>query len=174
MDIASNGWNKPTGNSNKASMVTAFPAASPRVGDNIFKGVFEILKDLRNLHLLRIVNSTDPIPKVPWLGGIYTHVGEELEIDTTKSSYLKSNVNPHNLEVYEHGIAGFQENGEFKLEEELGFDNPVVNKYSDGLQDEYKMPDNWWNKEKFKNMVQMDDGHWKFVDSTYVPDPPRA
>ncbi|XWS12547.1 hypothetical protein CRYUN_Cryun37aG0098800 [Craigia yunnanensis] len=171
MDIAANGWNKPTGNSNKAFMVTAFPAASPRVGNLVFKGIFDGLKDL---HLLRIVNSTDPVPKVPFLPGIYTHVGEELGIDTTKSPYLKSNISPHNLEGYEHGIAGVQENGEFKLEEKLDFDNPVINKYSDGLLDEYKIPDNWWTNEKFKNMVQMDDGHWKFADSSYVPDPPSA
>ncbi|XVE88178.1 hypothetical protein DITRI_Ditri19aG0047700 [Diplodiscus trichospermus] len=171
MDIAANGWNKPTGDSSKAFMVTAFPAASPRVGNLFFKGVFDELKDL---YLLRIVNSTDPVPKVPFLPGIYTHVGEELGIDTTKSPYLKSDISPHNLEAYQHGIAGLQENGEFKLEEELDFDNPVINKYSDGLLDKYKIPDNWWNKENFKNMVQMDDGHWKFVDSAYVPDPPSA
>ncbi|XVE88176.1 hypothetical protein DITRI_Ditri19aG0047500 [Diplodiscus trichospermus] len=171
MDIAANGWNKPTGDSSKAFMVTAFPSASPRVGNLFFKGVFDGLKDL---HLLRIVNSTDPVPKVPFLPGIYTHVGEELGIDTTKSPYLKSDISPHNLEAYQHGIAGLQENGEFKLEEELDFDNPVINKYSDGLLDKYKIPDNWWNKENFKSMVQMDDGHWKFVDSAYVPDHPSA
>ncbi|XVE88171.1 hypothetical protein DITRI_Ditri19aG0047000 [Diplodiscus trichospermus] len=172
MDIAANGWNKPTGSSNTAFMVIAFPSGSPRVGDHFFKEVFVLLKDLKNLHILRIVNSTDLVPKVPYLGGIYTHVGEELEIDTTKSPYLKSNMNPHNLEAYQHGIAGLQENGEFKLEKELDFNNAV--KYSDGLLDESKIPDNWWNKENFKNMVQMDDGRWKFVDSAYVPDPPSA
>ncbi|XVF25680.1 hypothetical protein REPUB_Repub13aG0234500 [Reevesia pubescens] len=174
MDIAANGWNKPTGNSNKAFMVTAFPAASPRVGNLVFKEICDKLKDL---HILRIVNSMDPVPKVPFLLGIYTHVGEELGFDTTNSPYLKAsmkvNANAHNLEGYQHGIAGLQENGEFKLEEELDFDNAVVNKYSDGLLDEYKIPDNWWNKEKFKNMVQMDNGHWKFADF-YVPDPPSA
>ncbi|XVF25674.1 hypothetical protein REPUB_Repub13aG0234000 [Reevesia pubescens] len=174
MDIAANGWNKPTGNSNKAFMVTAFPAASPRVGNLVFKGICDKLKDL---HILRIVNSMDPVPKVPFLPGIYTDVGKELGIDTTNSPYLKAsmklNMNAHNLEGYQHGIAGIQENREFKLEEELDFDNSVINKYSDGLLDEYKIPDNWWNKEKFKNMVQMDDGHWKFADF-YVPDPPSA
>ncbi|EOY28049.1 Alpha/beta-Hydrolases superfamily protein [Theobroma cacao] len=170
MDIVANSFNKPTGNSAKSSMVTAFPVASPRVGNLKFMEIFDELKDL---HLLRIVNSIDPVPNVP-IGFDYTHVGEELGIDTTKSTYLKSNVHPHNLDVYGHGVAGVQENGEFKLEEELEFDNAVVNKTGDCLLDEYKIPIEWWNNEKFKGMVQMDDGHWKFVDSAYVPDPPSA
>ncbi|XP_021294319.1 phospholipase A1-IIgamma-like [Herrania umbratica] len=169
-DIVANGFNKPTGNSDKSFMVTAFPVASPRVGNGKFKEIFDGLKDL---HLLRIVNSTDPVPKFP-IGFGYTHVGKELGIDTTKSTYLKSSTNPHNLEAYEHGVAGVQENGEFKLEEELDFDNAVLNKYGDHLLDEYEIPIEWWNNEKFKGMVQMDDGHWKFVDSAYVPDPPSV
>ncbi|GMI77658.1 DAD1-like seeding establishment-related lipase [Hibiscus trionum] len=171
MDIAYNGFNKPAGNPNKSFMVTAFPAASPRVGNMFFKGVCD---KLENFHILRIVNATDPVPKVPFLPGVYFHVGEELDIDTTKSPYLKWNISPHNLEAYQHAIAGQQENGEFKLIEELDFDNPVINKYTDGLLDEYKIPDNWWTKELFKNMVQTDDGHWKFNDISYVPDPPTA
>ncbi|XVF57451.1 hypothetical protein PTKIN_Ptkin06aG0206600 [Pterospermum kingtungense] len=164
MDIAANGWNKPTGNPNKTFMVTAFPCASPRVGNSDFKGIFDRLK---YLHLLRIVNSNDIVPKVPIL--FYTHVGVELGIDTTKSPYLKSDISAHNLEAYEHGIAGVQQNGNFELEKELDFDNAVINKYSDGLLNVFKIPDNWWNNEKFKNMVQMDNGHWEFVDSAYVP-----
>ncbi|XP_022777322.1 phospholipase A1-IIbeta-like [Durio zibethinus] len=172
MDIVFNGFNTPT-DSDKAFMVTAFTAASPRVGNEFFRGVFDF-DELKHLRLLRIVNTTDPIPKVPWLHGFYVHVGEKLEIDTTKSTYLKSNANPHNLDVYAHGVAGVQENGEFKLEEELDFDNAVVNKHGDCLLDESKIPIEWWNNEKFKGMVQMDNGHWKFVDSAYVPEPPNA
>ncbi|MBA0840223.1 hypothetical protein Goarm_002822, partial [Gossypium armourianum] len=55
-----------------------------------------------------------------------------------------------------------QEKGEFKLEEELHFDLPIINKYTDGLQDEYKIPDNCWTKGL---MVQTEDGHWMFKDS---------
>ncbi|KAB2007502.1 hypothetical protein ERO13_D10G031800v2 [Gossypium hirsutum] len=171
MDIAHNGFNKPTDNSNKAFMVTCFPAASPRVGNLAFKGVCDRLE---NFHILRIVNSKDPVPKVPF-GPKYFHVGEELGIDTTKSPYLKEKIiNPHNLEGYQHAIAGMQKDGDFKLEEELDFDNAVINKSSDGLLDKYKIPDNWWTQELFKNMVQTDDGHWKFNDTAYVPDPPSA
>ncbi|GMJ11799.1 DAD1-like seeding establishment-related lipase [Hibiscus trionum] len=142
MDIAYNGINKPTGNPLKAFMVTGFPAASPRVGNVGFKAVCDTL---RHFHLLRIVNSTDPVPKVPYAPLIYTHVGQHLDIDTTKSPLLKKPHNPHVLEIYEHGVAGVQENGEFRLEEEVGFDNAVE-----------------------------DDGRWNFIDSAYVPDPPTA
>ncbi|KAL4325403.1 hypothetical protein GQ457_11G010350 [Hibiscus cannabinus] len=154
-----------------AFMVTCFPAASPRVGNEAFRIVSETLL---NFHLLRIVNSTDLVPKVPYAPLIYTHVGHVLEIDTTKSPHLKNKHSAHNLEIYEHGVAGVQEDG-FELEEELGFDNAVVNKYSDSLvEEEYRIPDNWWTKELFKGMVQQGDGSWKFIDSAYVPDPPSA
>ncbi|KAE8733422.1 Detected protein of confused Function [Hibiscus syriacus] len=171
MDIAHNGINKPTGNPFKAFMVTAFPCASPRVGNAGFKAVCDTLG---HFHLLRIVNATDPVPMVPFAPLIYMHVGQLLEIDTTKSPHLKGPNNPHNLEIYQHGVAGVQENGEFKLEEELHFDNAIVNKHSDNLVDEYKIPDNWWTTELFKGMVQEEDGRWKFIDSAYVPDPPTA
>ncbi|KAK8542355.1 hypothetical protein V6N13_137072 [Hibiscus sabdariffa] len=171
MDIAHNGINKPTGHLFKAFMVTCFPAASPRVGNEMFRIVSETLL---NFHLLRIVNSTDLVPKVPYAPLLYTHVGHVLEIDTTKSPHLKNPHNAHNLEIYEHGVAGVQED-EFKLEEEVGFDNAVVNKYSGSLvEEEYKIPDNWWTNELFKGMVQQGDGSWKFIDTAYVPDPPSA
>ncbi|KAE8684996.1 hypothetical protein F3Y22_tig00111105pilonHSYRG00923 [Hibiscus syriacus] len=171
MDIAHKGINKPMFNPFKAFMVTAFPVASPRVGNAGFKAVCDTL---RHLHLLRIVNATDPVPKVPYAPLIYMHVGELLEIDTTKSPHLKSPNNPHNLEIYQHGVAGVQENREFRLQEELHFDNAIVNKHSCSLVDEYKIPDNWWTTELFKGMVQEEDGRWKFIDSAYVPDPPTA
>lgn len=170
MDIVASGYNKPTGNSEKSCMVTTFTYAGPRVGNDGFKKVFEGLSDL---HLLRITNSTDIVPKIPFLLGIYIHVGEELEIDTTKSDYLKSNADAHNLDVYLHGVAGVQEtNGDFTLE--VDHDIALINKHLDGLKDDYKIPPEWWNNENFKNMVQMDDGHWKLVDNAYVPDPPSA
>ncbi|XVF25679.1 hypothetical protein REPUB_Repub13aG0234400 [Reevesia pubescens] len=78
------------------------------------------------------------------------------------------------IDVYRHGVEGVQENREFILEAELHFDNAIVNKHGDCLLEEAKIPIEWWNNEKFKNMVQMDDGHWKFVDSSYVPDPPSS
>ncbi|KAE8726605.1 hypothetical protein F3Y22_tig00006570pilonHSYRG00015 [Hibiscus syriacus] len=111
---------------------------------------------------------------LPFLPGIYFHVGQELGTDTTKSSYLKWNICPHNLEAYQHAISGQQENGEFKLEEELEFDNAIINKNTDGLLDVFKIPDNCWTKEMFKNMVQADDGHWKFNNVAFVPDPQPA
>ncbi|OMO76266.1 Lipase, class 3 [Corchorus capsularis] len=173
MDIVYNGCNKPTGNSDKSFMVTAFVAACPHVGEEaLFGPLFNRLNKDHDLHLLRIVNAHDPVPTLPPLIG-YTDVGEHLDIDTSKSSYLKPIDIPHNLDVYTHGVAGVQENGEFKLEEELHFDNAIVNKHGGDLVDNL-IPEAWWNNTDFKGMVQMDDGHWKLVDSDYVPDPPTA
>ncbi|XP_007025431.2 PREDICTED: phospholipase A1-IIgamma [Theobroma cacao] len=166
-DIAAKGYNKPTDNSNKTCMVTAFAYASPHVGNQEFK---EVIDGLIELHILRITNSTDIIPKLPVLLG-YTDVGENLAIDTTKSPYLRQGINAHNLEVHLHGVAGVQESGEFKLE--VDRDIALINKKIDGLQNKYKIPPEWWNHEKFKNMVQMDTGRWQFVDCAYVPDPPN-
>ncbi|KAE8733421.1 Alpha/beta-Hydrolases superfamily protein [Hibiscus syriacus] len=151
------------GNLFKAFMVTAFPAASPRVGDAGFKAVYG---PYRECHGPRSYGPYAPL--------IYKHVGQFLEIDTTKSPHLKSPNNPHILEIYRHGVARVQENGEFKLEEELHFDNAIVNKHGGSLVDDYEIPDNWWTTELFKGMVQEEDGRWKFIDSAYVPDPPTA
>ncbi|OMO65336.1 Lipase, class 3 [Corchorus olitorius] len=181
IDIVFNGHNKPTGgNSDKSFMVTAFPIASSRVGDENLKKLFDRLNKDNDLHILRIVNAGDLVPNLPPEGIIYryTHVGQVLDIDAFKSSYLKplnfpSN-NNHDVELYAHGVAGVQENGEFKLEEELHFDIACVNKNGDFLVADMKIPSLWWNQTDFKGMVQMDDGHWKFVGSDYVPDPPTA
>ncbi|KAJ9168734.1 hypothetical protein P3X46_020227 [Hevea brasiliensis] len=82
--------------------------ASPRTGDRGFKNVFDGLKD--DLHVLRIANAHDPVPKVPLDFG-YVHIGEQLEIDSTKSPCLKDDTKykiVHDLEVYLHGVAGTQ------------------------------------------------------------------
>ncbi|OMO76294.1 Lipase, class 3 [Corchorus capsularis] len=166
-DIVAKGCNKPTGNPNKEFMVTAFVYASPRVGDQGFK---EAIEGLSNLHILRLTNFSDVFPMLPPTAVGYTDVGVNLAINSTKSPYLKPLINAHNLEVHLHGVAGVQENGEFKLENDR--DISLINKKIDGLLDKYKIPPQWWNHEMFKNMVQKNDGRWEFVDSAYVPDPP--
>ncbi|KAJ6411112.1 hypothetical protein OIU84_007797 [Salix udensis] len=166
MDIVANGWNKPTG-SDKGCPVTVFAYASPRVGDQGFQDVFNGLTN--DLHVLRIKNSNDRIPRLPsdWLG--YRDVGEELEIDSSKSPSIKCpTAEPHQLELYLHTIAGYQgKEEEFQLV--VDRDISLLNKSLDLLADKYKIPPKW---EAIKNngMIQMDNGFWKLKD--YVPDPP--
>lgn len=178
-DLVANGYNKPTG-SDAASgcMVTAIVFASPRVGNSSFKTVFE---DLNHLHLLRVTNKHDIVPDLPppYLPPIamgYVHVGQELKIDTTKSTYVKKPSVAsvlHNLENYLHGIAGTPKGDDDDDDFELAIDRDIalVNKGLDLLEVKYGVPPNWWAV-KNKSMVQLDNGFWKLED--YVPDPPST
>ncbi|KAJ9168735.1 hypothetical protein P3X46_020228 [Hevea brasiliensis] len=166
VDIAYNGYNKPTGEPNKSFRVTAIVFASPRVGDLGFKKIYDDLKDVR---VLRVTNAMDPIPDLP---PIAVHVGENLPIDTRESQFLKSDVSPHNLDVYCHGVAGTQgSKGGFNLEVPL--DIALINKATDGLNDEhnYNIPAKWWVEEN-KGMVVNKDG--TYTVQFYVPDPPTV
>ncbi|XP_009777407.1 phospholipase A1-IIgamma isoform X2 [Nicotiana tabacum] len=160
VDIAFNGINKTS--EGKEFPVTAFVFASPKVGDLNFHKAFS---KLNNLHILRIHNVLDIVPKYPPIG--YIDVGEELMIDTTKSPYVKPPgevVSWHLLEPYLHGVAGTQGIGilaGFKLE--VNRDISLVNKQWDILKDEYCIPGLWW-ADKHKGMVQQQDGSWLLLD----------
>ncbi|XP_060195510.1 phospholipase A1-IIgamma-like [Lycium barbarum] len=160
VDIAFNGINKTS--TGKEFPVTAFPFASPKVGDLNFHKAFSKLK---HLHILRTHNLLDVVPKYPPIG--YFDVGQELMIDTTKSPYVKPPgevVSWHLLEPYLHGVAGFQGLGlstGFKLE--VNRDISLVNKEWDILKNEYCVPPLWWIEKK-KGMVQQKDGSWLLLD----------
>ncbi|KAL3638936.1 hypothetical protein CASFOL_016843 [Castilleja foliolosa] len=160
VDIVVNGHNKPRDMPNKVCPVTAFLFASPRVGGKKFH---EFFQNLQNIKILRVTNARDAVPRYP-VGLGYTEVGEELAIDTEKSSYLKKGDfrSWHSLEAYLHGVAGTQGlHGEFKLE--IRRDIALVNKHMDMLKDEHCAPSHWWC-EKNKGMVQKSDGSWELME----------
>ncbi|KAG5622489.1 hypothetical protein H5410_007707 [Solanum commersonii] len=133
VDIAYNGINKTS--SGKEFPVTAFVFASPKVGDLNFVNAFNKLK---HLHIMRIHNLLDIVPKYPPIG--------------------------HNLEGYLHGIDGTQGIGPldgFKLE--VNRDLALVNRIWNILKDEYLVPGAWW-VEKHNGMVQQEDGKWILMD----------
>jgi len=157
VDIVANKFNIPKGKPHKACPVTTFAFGSPRVGNSYFQKIFSDHKDLSALF---VRNENDIVPKS--LTFFYYKVGEELEIDTEESKYLKSGVSAHNMEVYLHGIAGTQgSKGGFNLE--VNRDIALLNKSNDGLKDEYHIPENWRVVEN-KGMVQQSDGTWKLMD----------
>ncbi|XP_076881158.1 phospholipase A1-II 1-like [Bidens hawaiensis] len=171
VDIVVNGYNKPTDPSCEAFLVTAFVFASPRVGNSSFKNMFTSLGD--KIRVLRIENANDVVPHYPLKLQVmcfpinigYSHVGKVLRIDTSKSPYLKQPGDIqrwHDMETYLHGVAGTQgDEGKFDLVVTRSI--ALVNKYSDGLNDDCHVPAKWW-VEKNKGMVRFDDGVWLLID----------
>lgn len=159
LDIVANGHNRKA--NKEVCPVTAFVYASPRVGDMRFKMAFD---SLENLHLLRIENAPDIVPKVPLVTMGYVEIGNELLINTQLSNYL---IQPgdirswHNLEVYLHGIAGSQGAAGFRLQ--VNRDIALLNKEIPSLKRQYGVPGAWLSLRN-KGMVQMKDGHWKLHD----------
>ncbi|MCD7471757.1 hypothetical protein HAX54_012422 [Datura stramonium] len=151
VDIAFNGINKSS--NGKEFPVTAFVFASPKVGDLSFVNAFNKLK---HLHILRIHNLLDIVPKYPPLG--YFDVGQEIMTHRKIPLFEAPRRYPHflhNLECYLHGVAGTQGLIGFKLEVDHAISR-FVNKSSGALKDEYLVPANWWTV-KNKGMIQQEE-----------------
>lgn len=104
MDIVANGGNKPISNPNKLVMVTAFVFGGPRVGNAGLEEVYKKLKS-NHLHILRIENSNDIVPRLPRDITGYKHLGDKLEIDPTQSNYLKLTCTPPNERFLESELS---------------------------------------------------------------------
>ncbi|KAJ0083005.1 hypothetical protein Patl1_12188 [Pistacia atlantica] len=107
-DIVANNFNKRT-RSNKTCMVTAFVFASPKVGNDGFRNIFN---GLSNLHLLRIENRLDIVTDLPPEIS-YKKVGMKLRIKSHKSELFNltdglqlHDIIPesHNLKEYLEGV----------------------------------------------------------------------
>ncbi|KAF8029575.1 hypothetical protein BT93_E2096 [Corymbia citriodora subsp. variegata] len=174
LDIVTNGYNVPTDQPEKACLVTAFPFASPKVGDENFQAKFSSFEKLR---ALRVTNAIDIVPFLPPVR--YYHVGEQLLVDSRKSPVLKPVTDGlaaavgagHMLETYLHLIAGTQ-----GIDKDFDPDPPrsiaLVNKGMDALKANQKIPA-YWLVAKNKNMVQNgNDGSWSLA-AAYIPPPPE-
>ena len=170
---------------NMSIPITAFTFASPRVGNDAFR---DRLLEL-GVHALRIENVFDIVPKVPglfvneraftmfggleqlvspWLDRIpwtYTHVGEEVKLDQTRSAFLKTKKdygNSHNLELYLHLLSIYQGPNLPYKGVTVDRDIALVNKSCNQLKDELRVPACWYQS-KNKGMEQQ-NGRWVLPD----------
>ena len=122
-DLAESGFNKITAGEKKLPVpITVYSFAGPRVGNSAFQKRIDEL----GVHVLRMVNINDKVPKtpgllvnenVPFLAKLldplpwtYSHVGVELELNDRDSMHLNQEKpgtwTTHNLEVYLHLVDG--------------------------------------------------------------------
>ncbi|PKI61823.1 hypothetical protein CRG98_017800 [Punica granatum] len=178
MDIVANGHNYPEDHPEMACQVTVFAFASPKVGNEKFKELYDNLNKEKNLHALRILNAIDIVPNLPPVK--YEHVGEQFMIDSRQSTHLKS-INEvgtaslqiaHQLEPMLHVVAGWNGfDGTFDIKQNR--DYSLANKDMDALKSNYKVPASWWVVQN-KGMVQtIKNGISKWTLQDYKPPPPQ-
>ncbi|KAK9268172.1 hypothetical protein L1049_010614 [Liquidambar formosana] len=153
--------------------ISVISFGAPRVGNIAFR---DKLNEM-GVKTLRVVVKQDIVPKVPGivfnkflhklnaitrrLNWVYRHVGVELKLDVSMSPYLKQGFDLlgfHNLEMYLHLVDGF-------LGKKLNFrrnarrDVALVNKASDMLIEELRIPENWYQLPN-KGLVFNSYGRW--------------
>ncbi|KAK6917128.1 Fungal lipase-like domain [Dillenia turbinata] len=164
--------------------VSAITFAVPRVGNIAFRNELDKI----GVKVLRVVNKPDMVPKVPGFGRIdamihnkldrpiaqklywtYAHVGVVLEVDISKSPFVKQEfilVGFHSLEIYLHHVNGYHSSkSEFRKDAKR--DIALINKSTGMLIDEVKIPENWRQLSN-KGLVYNEYGRW--VEPTRVED----
>lgn len=151
---------------NAHEAATAFPDlfisvisfGAPRVGNIAFRDELTRL----GVKVLRVVVKQDIVPRLPGiifneilhkfesitrkLKWVYRHVGVELKLNASLSPYLKSEFNLtgfHCLETYLHLLDGFT-SSKAKFRWNARRDIALVNKSSEMLIDELRIPANWY------------------------------
>ncbi|CAM6096285.1 unnamed protein product [Calypogeia fissa] len=153
--------------------VTVFSFAGPRVGNRVFR---DRLQDL-GVVVLRVVNVHDLVPTLPGLKQFslvaeklhkliphlpsYKHAGVKLEVDNTKSLYLKvpaTIMQAHSMEAYLHLVDVYRSRHHYAGAHDKTFrDYALVNRTSDFLKHEYYIPHSWKNS---KEVARDAEGKW--------------
>ncbi|KAK1439522.1 hypothetical protein QVD17_05342 [Tagetes erecta] len=181
-DIAESGLDKPEKTERIPISVMSF--SGPRVGNTKFKKRVQEL----GIKVLRVFNIHDRVPNVPgvlfnectsalvpwvadWTSFFYSHVGEELGLDHTKSSFVKERldmVSMHNMELLLHLLDGYDgKDSEFRVAR--GRDIALVNKDGDILKHEYLIPPHWSQVEN-KGLRKNSKGEWKLPERKGIED----
>ncbi|XP_022777264.1 phospholipase A1-Igamma1, chloroplastic-like [Durio zibethinus] len=154
-------------------LISVITFGAPRVGNIHFK---EKLNEL-GVKTLRVVVKQDIVPKLPGfilntilnkfttvtgrLKWIFRHVGTQLKLDAHMSPYLRRDpdyTGSHNLETYLHLLDGYISKTS-KFHWNARRDVALVNKTTDMLIKELRIPEFWYEK-PFKGLVLNKYGRW--------------
>ncbi|KAJ0082739.1 hypothetical protein Patl1_11183 [Pistacia atlantica] len=137
--------------------ISVISFGAPRVGNIFFKEKLRVLE----VKTLRVVVKQDIVPKLPRLNWVYRHVGVQLKIDKVVSPYLKQDSDlsgSHNLELYLHLLDGYLSK-KSKFRWNARRDIALVNKSSDMLIEELRIPEFWYQL-PHKGLVLNKHGRW--------------
>ncbi|PWA47140.1 alpha/Beta hydrolase fold protein [Artemisia annua] len=135
--------------------ISVFSFSGPRVGNTRFRKRVEEL----GIKVLRVFNIHDNVPNVPglllnehtspfvrnladWVAWFYSHIGEKIGLDHTRSSFVKESLDAgsaHNLELLLHLLDGYYDE-RAKCWIPGGRDKALMNKGGDILKVEHLIP----------------------------------
>ncbi|GJR94194.1 hypothetical protein Tco_0266368 [Tanacetum coccineum] len=178
---------KPVSAQNLTSQDPSIKVMAGLLADVVTQGLQRRLKSW-NLRGYESLMFHDKVPNVPgilfheytpsmiqriadWTTMFYSHIGEELALDHTRSSFVKKNldiVSTHNLELLLHLIDGYHgKGGKFWLA--TGRDKALVNKNGDILKHECLIPPNWSQVEN-KGLRKNQKGEWMLPEEESIED----